>query len=382
MRDLKAELGAAAFAFRGYNVTNLGRSRELLTHPDYGPIVAGFLKTASEVTSQEIDRPVNLADRVMAGQETTLEAYPEAVALIMGMELAQLKCLEQFFDIRLRQCRLVYGYSLGEITALVAAGAIDFEQAMRIPLAMSADCAELAKDVTLGILFSRGPTLDMDLIERMCIDINSTGHGVVAIATHLAPNSVLLLGQGDTIDRFGELIRSQWHSHVFLRKNENRWPPLHTPIMWQRAIPNRAAVLMHKMKIQPFSPQPPIFSLVTGRYDYNELTVREILAKWIDHPQLLWPAVCETLAAGVQTVVHVGPEPNLLPATFKRLRDNVNQQLASRSWGSIGLRAVSRAVRRPWLAKLLPSQSTLLRAPVVEHVILEDWLLEARPAKD
>ena len=29
----------AAFAFRGYNVTNLGRTPELLEHPAYGPIV-------------------------------------------------------------------------------------------------------------------------------------------------------------------------------------------------------------------------------------------------------------------------------------------------------------------------------------------------------
>jgi hypothetical protein len=28
---------ATAFAFRGYNVTNLGRTPELLAHPSYGP---------------------------------------------------------------------------------------------------------------------------------------------------------------------------------------------------------------------------------------------------------------------------------------------------------------------------------------------------------
>jgi hypothetical protein len=65
----------------------------------------------------------------------------------------------------------------------------------------------------------------------------------------------------------------------------------------------------------------------------------------------------------------------IVPATFQRLRDNVQAQLDRKSINSIGLRAISRAVRRPWLTAILPSRTALLRAPLVEHVILEDWLL-------
>ena len=52
-------------------------------------------------------------------------------------------------------------------------------------------------------------------------------------------------------------------------------------------------------------------------------------------------------------------------------------QLTGNSLNSLGLRAMARAVRRPWLTALLPSRTALLRAPAVEHIILEDWLLEA-----
>ncbi len=55
------------------------------------------------------------------------------------------------------------------------------------------------------------------------------------------------------------------------------------------------------------------------------------------------------------------PNPNLAPATFTRMADNVKAALANRSWAGLGLRAVSQAVRRPWLAKLLPQRSALLR---------------------
>ena len=98
---------------------------------------------------------------------------------------------------------------------------------------------------------------------------------------------------------------------------------------------------------------PPVFSLVTGKVNYNEYNVREILIEWIDHPQRLWDAVYETLASGIETVIHVGPSPNLIPATFNRLRENVQAQLTGNSLNSLGLRAMARAVRRPWLTALL-----------------------------
>jgi [acyl-carrier-protein] S-malonyltransferase len=74
--------------------------------------------------------------------------------------------------------------------------------------------------------------------------------------------------------------------------------------------------------------------------------------------------------------VHVGPQPNLVPATFKRLGDNVRAQLVSLRPGGLGLRAAAEVVRRGWLARLLPPGAALLRAPFVRHVILEDWLLD------
>ena len=158
---------------------------------------------------------------------------------------------------------------------------------------------------------------------------------------------------------------------VYLRKNDQRWPPLHTPIVWQRNIPNRAAVLMHTMADGFTVPQPPVVSMVTGTASYNGVNIRDTLSRWVDHPQLMWDVVYKTLVDGIEQVVHVGPEPNIIPATFHRLADNVDAQTD----GSIRMRALSGIVRRPWLSALLPDRTALLRAPQVEHVILEDWLL-------
>ncbi len=96
---LDKRIANAAFAFRGYNVTNLGKTPELLEHPAYGPIVAEYLQQASKICSDSIGKKVNLVSRVRKRQETSLRTYAQAISLIVGAELAQIKLLEEFFDI-------------------------------------------------------------------------------------------------------------------------------------------------------------------------------------------------------------------------------------------------------------------------------------------
>ena len=373
--ELSAALPDAALAFRGYNVTNLGRSGELLAHRAYGPTVEKHLKAISQAATQHLGRPVDLVARVRGGVETSIESYGDAIALIIGMECAQRELMEQHFGIKLRTAQFSFGYSLGEISALIAGGAIEAADALRIPLSLADDCVALAADATLGVLFTRATELPLEDVREVCLRINSQGEGVIGISSHLAPNSVLLIGQYDTLDRFSELARGLTTERLHLRKNEHRWPPLHTPIMWERNIPNRAARLMHTLPLAADPPQPNVLSLVTGHFSHAPTATRDVLHRWVDHSQRLWDGVYAVLANGIETVIHLGPAPNLIPATFKRLADNVVAQLAE----SLSLRALSAAAQRPWLQRLLPERAALLRAPYVRHVILEDWLLEHAP---
>jgi [acyl-carrier-protein] S-malonyltransferase len=227
-------------------------------------------------------------------------------------------------------------------------------------------------------LFSRGPVLDFDTVRRMCLEISQRGKGVIDIMTYLSPNSLLLLGQEQTLGRFEGLMHDVFPHKVFLRRNTNLWPPLHTPLTWQKCIPNRAAVLLQTIPGGFQAPAPAVLSMVTGDTSYEACNSREILHRWVDHPQRLWDAMYKILAGGIDTVVHVGPDPNLLPATFARLSNNIRAQMNGRSLGSLGRRTLSRMVRRPWLTRLLPSFTALFRAPFVQQIILEDWLLEQK----
>lgn len=370
--QLESRLSTSALALRGYDQKNLGRTPELLAHPVYGPIVRQHLEEASRICSKVTGHRVNLVTRVRRRRETTLKTYHEAVSLIISMELAQLRLLREFFDIDYHDAKMAYGFSLGEIAAVVAGGVIEMSEALRIPLSLAPDCAELARGVTLGVLFSRDEPLPLDEVRRLCVRMNKQGDGVMGISAHLTPNSLLVLGQGDTLDRFARKMHDVLPKSTRLRKNKGRWPRLHTPILWERAVSNRACFMLNTLENGMVAPRPPVFSLVTGGLSYNDYNAGDILCKWTDHPQLLWKAIEETFSSGIKTVIHVGPAPNLIPATFRRIAANVETQVH----GRVGGKALTNVVCHRWLRSLLPRKSSLLCAPQVDHVILEDWLLE------
>lgn len=376
---LQSKIASTAFAFRGYNVTNLGRTPELLEHPAYGPTVSRYLQQASQICADIVHREVDLVCCVGERVEPGIDRYAEAISLIVAADLAQVQLLEEFHDVRYREAKLAYGYSLGELSAVACGGVFDMAEVLSVPVTMAADCASLAENVAMGVLFSRGPAIDEFDVHRLCRKITAEGKGTIGMSAILTPNTYLLLGQNNTVDRFKETMHEFLPAPAHIKLNPERWPPMHTPIVRQKNIPDRASVMMDRMRggLQP--PCPPVLSLVTGERSYDDFHARDILRDWVDHPQRLWDAIYETLSSGITTVIHVGPGPNVIPATFHRLSDNVRQQTAGRSLGKMGMRAAAGLARRPWLSALLPSRAALLRAPMLKHIILEDWLLENAP---
>ncbi len=376
--DLKNRIKETAFAFRGYNITNTGRSAELLAADPYRGTLERFLGEAGGICQDVLKRDCDLISQVGGERETTLETFAEDIAIILAVEIAQITILREQFGVDYAKSPLTFGYSLGEIAALCCSGVYTLADVLPSLLELAPGCAELGRDVTMGIVFSRGHELEFAKVSQLCQEINWEARGVIGVSAVLSPNTVLILGQGDTVDRFDARMREAFPKTVHLRKNDSRWPPLHTPILWQIHLPAQAQHRMLSIRGGMTEPKPTIFSLATGGANYTSTNSREIIAQWLDHPQQLWEAVYATLAAGHEVIVHVGPQPNLVPATFRRLSDNVEAQLKGRSWNSLSLRAVS-SIWRPWLSRWISKKSALLRAPYVIHVNLEDWLLENQP---
>ena len=372
-KELSDGIGNTAFAFRGYNVTNLGKTPQLLAHRTYGPVIDKYLKTAGEICADVMKLPIDLVQRVRDESEPSLSEYHEAIAMIVAVELAHIEIMQTVFDVSLADANMMYGFSLGELSALAAGGVFTMEDALHIPLLMSQDVVELAHDVTLCILFSRSDKLiPRRSVLQVCEEINTEGNGVIGVSTFLAPNSMLLIGQKDTVQRLKSRTSEITTERVTVRLNDDKWPPLHTPIVWQKNITNRSQVLMHTMPGCSNTPTTPLFSLVTGDFSYDGFATRDVVTDWIDHPQLLWEAVDTTLLRGCETLVHIGPQPNIVPATFSRLSTNVALQTRDK----FPMQTLSRIVRKGWLSAILPKRANLLRAPFVKHIMFEDWLLQ------
>ena len=227
---------------------------------------------------------------------------------------------------------------------------------------MAADCAALARESAMGILFSRGTTIEPEAVH--CLrhqEITGEGTGTIAVSSILSPNTLLLIGQGGTLEMFKHRMAASLGARLNLKKADGVWPPLHTPILWQRNVWNRAGVIMQRMTGGLKIPTPNILSLVTGRMSYTR-SMRDTIVQWLDHPQKLWDVICEVLGMAIETVVHIGPDPNLVPATFERPSDNVLAQRASTSFSRWGRSAVSFMARRPWLTPVLSTRAVLLRA--------------------
>ncbi|QDT73757.1 ACP S-malonyltransferase [Lacipirellula limnantheis] len=377
---LGPDLDDIALAFRGYNTTNLGRTRELLHIPAYGEILWEELRRYGRICSEWTRRPSDLVEIVNANVEPGLDRYAESIALIVAVEVAHLRLLREVHRIDYTQAKLAFGYSLGEMTAVCCGGAFATEDLVRVPLAMAHDSADLARDAEMGVLFSRGGAISEHDVRRLCADVTRRGRGTIGLSAILSPNSYLVIGQGYTVDLFKEEMKTALPAAAHLRINEHRWPPLHTPIVRQRHIVDRAALMIDQLRPGKFPPTPPVFSLATGKRSYDEHSAREVLRQWIDHPQRLWDAVVETLNSGVSTVLHIGPEPNLIFATFARLAENVKQQASGKTFDSYRVKAMSGLANRPWLANLLPKRAVLLRAPMLRQIVLEDWLIDHAPA--
>lgn len=373
---LASRISTTALAFRGYDQTNLGRSDELLAHPVYGPIVREMLRETSAICSESIGRSVDLIKYVQQGAPSSLKTFPKDVSLIVGMELAQVRILEQIFDVPVREAKLCFGYSIGELAALVTGGVYRLEQILPVPLHLADDCARLASDTSMGVLFNRGSELNHGDIQRLCEAVRSEGQGLIGPSAYLSPNTALILGQGQTLDILEQMLPEFLPEKTMLRRKEHRWPPLHSPLVWEANIPNRTATALYRIGGGRVKPTPEIISCVTGSASYDSLNSRETLIHWTDQPQRLWDVIDTTLGNGAETIIHIGPRPNLVPSTFQRLSNNILKQMGHSSLQRFGRGMMASMSRYTWLAHLLPSRASLLRAPMIEHIILEDWLLE------
>ena len=198
--DLKKRIATTAIAFRGYDVGNIGRSPELLEHPAYGRIVRPVLEAASAVCSDALGSKVDLVARITDREPSDLSTFVHDIGTDRrDADRADSGCLEEVFDIPVRQARLSFGHSIGELSALVLGGVYEMEQLLPDP-SFSGKGLRRADRQTPRWESCRctGRFCRSRMSQHLCSSISSRGQGLIGPSTYLSPYQVLLLGQGTT----------------------------------------------------------------------------------------------------------------------------------------------------------------------------------------
>jgi [acyl-carrier-protein] S-malonyltransferase len=189
------------------------------------------------------------------------------------------------------QADVMAGHSLGEITALVAAGALTAEDGLRLVAArgrLMQEAAEETGDGGMTAVRARADT--RDAVTEVAAEAD------VAIANDNAPDQLVLSGAVSALDRAEELLRERGI-------RGKRLPvagAFHSPLMEPAVEPFREVVAAVEIE----EPRVPVFSCVTAA-PFDD--IRERLVQALTHP-VRWLDVMRTLEArGVTEFVETGP---------------------------------------------------------------------------
>ncbi len=192
------------------------------------------------------------------------------------------------------QPTVVAGHSLGEYSALVAAGALSFEAA----LAVVGERGRLMQAAGQEQPGAMGAVIGLadDAIEDLCRQ--AADAGVVVPANFNAPGQVVVSGERAAVERLGALA-AQAGAKRFVELPVSG--AFHSPLMAPAA--RKMEVLLRAVAIA--RPQVPVLINAAATTDPNQL--RAHLIQQITSP-VRWAAMVRQLAAmGIESALEVGP---------------------------------------------------------------------------
>jgi [acyl-carrier-protein] S-malonyltransferase len=206
-----------------------------------------------------------------------------------------------------RHARLVAGHSLGEYSALCAAGAFTLAETARIlkirGLAMQAavPAGEGAMAALIGI--------EIDGAEATVKD--SAPDGVVVIANDNAPGQIVISGEKRAVEKAGEIAGRHGAKRVIPL---NVSAPFHSPLMQPAAERMREALA--QITIRP--PAVPIIANVTAAEAREPESIRRLLVMQVTGRVRWRESVASFRSFGIGTTVEAGGN-KVLTGMVKRI---------------------------------------------------------------
>ena len=207
------------------------------------------------------------------------------------------------------------GLSLGEYTALAAAGAFSFEDGLRL-VRLRAQAMEAAAQSSPGTMASL-LGLDLKSVEAICAETGAQ------VANLNSPDQIVISGTTETIGAASAKAKEKGAKRVIPLEVGGAF---HSRLMEPAARRLREALKTISIRIPRF----PVANNVSGAYYREAEEVRPLLVQQLTRP-VQWVACMETLLQeGLQTFLEVGPG-----AVLKGLLRKIRPEAQAHSVGTV-----------------------------------------------
>jgi [acyl-carrier-protein] S-malonyltransferase len=228
---------------------------------------------AAREVFQEVDDALGqkLSKLMRDGPEDQLTLTENAQPALMAVSLAVMRTLEKEFGVGVDKAAFVAGHSLGEYSALAAAGAISLADTARL-LKLRGQAMQRAVPVGEGAMASLiGPKSDVALAEEAAAAGSAVG--VCVVANDNNAGNVVISGSKAAVDLAIEKAKELGARAIPL----NVSAPFHCPLM-QPAADEMAAALATATII---APRAPLVANVTAQPTLDPEAIRRMLVEQV-----------------------------------------------------------------------------------------------------
>ena len=189
---------------------------------------------------------------------------------------------------------MVAGHSLGEFSALVANGALTFEDGLRLvskrAMAMQKACER--QPSTMAAVLG----LDDDIVEKIC----GTTDGIVVAANYNCPGQLVISGEIDAINKACETLKEEGARRALVLPVGGAF---HSPLM-EPAREELAAAIENTSFSKPNCP---IYQNVTAKAVLDEASIKANLISQLTAPVRWTQSVQQMIEDGATLFTEVGP---------------------------------------------------------------------------
>ena len=193
---------------------------------------------------------------------------------------------------------MVGGHSLGEFSALVAAGALDFEDGLKLVYAR-AQAMQKACEAALGTMAAIIGLPD-ETVEEVCNEITSQGNGVVVPANYNCPGQLVISGNVDAVNAACEKLKEAGAKRALVLPVGGAF---HSPLMKPAKDELQTAIEATEFH----TPRCPIYQNVDGKAHTDAADIKQNLIAQLTSSVRWTQEVNNMLEAGAVDFTECGP---------------------------------------------------------------------------